>query len=202
MNHTYYYTLLGHRVAGAPGGCTTTSRFLRFSSVQANTYRGYEGGGTAFAAAEALAHGGVVEVWANPGWPLVNGVTGLFLNEALTQPLLTQAGGVFHMENDVFGYVDGQGPTILSSVPFASLNDSISAGEPAHCNNLSGPFLSGVWVNSTTWQTVTLVTIDEVGLVPFPGGGLKYAIEGLTCFNAGTTLGINNCGQVTSLYAC
>lgn len=202
MNHNYYYTLLGRRVAGAPGGCTTTSRFLRFDSIVGGAYRGYTGGGTAFEAAASLAFGGVVEVWANPGWPLVDGVTGLFLNEALTTPLITQPGGVFHMENDVFGYVHGQGPTILSSVPFGSLADLISAGDPGHCNNLSGPFLSGVWVNSPTWQTVTLVTIDEFGLVPFPGGGLKYAIEGVNCFNAGTTLGINNCGQVTSLFAC
>lgn len=206
MNHNYYYILLGTKAGGAAAatGCTSTGKYLRFASWTPNTGV-YDGLVDDISnAASSLAFGGSVEVWTPPnqGWPLTDG-SQLFTDSALTQPLLTNGDGWFQVESQIFKYHTGTtDATQITPAGLPQTQDTISQGDPNVCNTLAGPFTTPIWANSDNWQTTTLVTLDQAGTQPFAGQNLWYGVEGNQINGMGTTIQINNCGQVIGLYAC
>lgn len=207
MNHNYYYILLGKKAGGAAAevGCSSTSRYLRFALGPPNTevYVGYQG--RLEDAQFGLAGGGSLEVWSNTGWPLQEGVSRLFLDEALTQPLITTGDqNWFQIEDQHFLY-DPQVQfcwSIVAVPDYIPTPDIISQGDPTVCQTLGGPYVQPIWANSAYWQTATKVTLDQAGTQPFAGANLWYGVEGNSINSGGATIQINNCGQVTGMYAC
>lgn len=204
MNHNYYYILLGKKAGGAAAqsGCSSTGRYLRFAQGPPNTgsYEGYVG--DPLNAASSLAFGSSIEVWSNSGWPLTEGAT-LYLDSALAQELPTNGDGWFQIEDQLFKY--GTATTranLLTPTGLGQNQDVISIGDPTVCQTLAGPFGTPIWANSDNWQTTTKVTLDQAGTQPFAGQDLWYGVEGNSITPMGTTIQINNCGQVTGLYAC
>lgn len=65
---------------------------------------------------------------------------------------------------------------------------------------LEGPYETPVWVNSPDWQQVTRVTLDDQGTQPFIGKERWYNIGNEA--GMGTTLQIDNLGQVMLVVAC
>lgn len=76
---------------------------------------------------------------------------------------------------------------------------TLSLGSEIPCI-LDGPWVTPVWVNNLDWQGVTLVTLDPQGLQPFDGQRLFYSLG--TDAGMGTTLQINESGQVMLVFAC
>lgn len=206
MNHNYYYILLGKKAGGTAAqlGCTSTGKYLRFAQGPPNTamYEGYVG--DVANATSSLAFGSSIEVWTSPnlGWPLIDGSSPLYLDENLTQELPTSGDGWFQIEDQLFKYSTGTRAVQITPTGLPQTQDTISIGDPTVCQTLAGPFTTPIWANSDNWQTTTKVTLDQAGTQPFPGQDLWYAVEGNGINGMGTTIQINNCGQVTGLYAC
>ena len=77
----------------------------------------------------------------------------------------------------------------------------ISGPEPVECLSLGGPFTGVVVGDQENWQNVTQIWEDD-GVTPFVGGNNWYAVDPELNTSMGTTLKINNCGQVVGFYAC
>lgn len=224
MNHNYYYILLGKRARGtAVQPPCSAGKLMRYLSAGPNAgglpgvtyYTGYSGNQAD--AQYNLAFGGAVEVF-SPAWPLT--ASGpyqlgslIYLDEAMTQQLPAIPGTWFQVEGQVFSYnyYSGQvlddpsfrfGVTDVLNLSQAFTQSSINVGSQYVCD-LNAPYPTQIWADSDNWQTVQRVWTDAARTQPFQGGGLWYGVDPNGNINGmGTTIQINNCGQVVGLYAC
>lgn len=224
MNHNYYYILLGKRARGVsvqtPCGA---GKQLRYAAAGPNSgglpgvtyYTGYVGNQAD--AQYNLAFGGSVEVF-SPAWPLQESGpyqlgSLLYLDLAMTQQLPAIRDTWFQIEDQVFSYSTYAGQTLddpsfrfgvtdISTLSPIVTQSLVNVGSPYTCI-LDGPYPTQIWADSDNWQTTTRVWTDPGLSQPFIGGDLWYGVDPQGAINAmGTTIQINNCGQVIGLYAC
>lgn len=229
MNHNYYYTLLGRRVRGVPVSQSCDAA-LQLKYINAGPwagglpgttyYSGYNGGAPAQEAWDNLPFGGIVEVFANTqilvGAAAYQLGTLLWLDSARTQQLPAIPGLWLRIENAVFKYSPYSGQVLDDPSFRFGVNELtifqpiitqsfISNGEQSSCGGslTAGPYPTEVWCNHDNWQQVTRVWTDAALTQPFAGANRWYAIDINGPINGmGTTLQINNCGEVIGFYAC
>jgi hypothetical protein len=221
MNHNSYYILLGKKAGGAGAVSTTqecaTSLPLKYSQFADGFYWG---AATAQAAWDNLIFGqGIVSVFpkigAQTNLTLVSSTnstmgTVLFADTAGGAQINLKPGDWFRIGSQVFQYSDGMG-NINPNTPYGVSGLTsfgtqptvfyISGPEPVECLSLGGPFTGVVVGDQENWQNVTQIWEDD-GVTPFVGGNNWYAVDPELNTSMGTTLKINNCGQVVGFYAC
>jgi len=202
MNHNYYYVLLSKRATGVATstGCTSTSKQLRYSTLSGQDYVGSTD--PQASAIYALAFGYTVEVWTQD-WASFGNGSRLYLDAALSQAFSSAGSGLwFTVEGTLFYYDNVAGVQNFQPAAPVYTSASINAGDSNTCM-LDGPFITQIWADQDNWQLVSRVWTDAARTQPLAGGNLWYGVDPYGSINAmGTTIQINNCGQIIGLYAC